>query len=355
MFLESLILRNFRNHSDLELSFSPTINLIVGDNGVGKTSLLEAIHLISTGRSFRTSQLQELIGIGHSHFYLEAHFIKDDISQTLKIGYNGQSKKIEHNSTYLPSFSNLLGILPSVLYAPKDIALIMGSPDDRRRFLNLYLSQKDPLYVYHLLRYTKALKHRNFLLKKGPQTDPLEIECFEKEMANSSVYLMQQRQHALSTFELKISSIAPTLTKNQEKFTMHYEPSLSMQNPFSKESLAEAYKKYRKKELLLKTSLVGPHRDDFTISLNHQLAKSFCSEGQKRSFLSALKIAEWSLLLENHKKNPLMCIDDIGVHLDPSRLHLLEEAIHSLGQVFLTSPKEPPHLKAKLNAKTITL
>ena len=360
MFLKSLILRNFRNHSDLELSFSPTINLIVGNNGIGKTNLLEAIHLLSTGRSFRTQQLQELIGHGYEHFYLEAHFIKDEISQTLKIGYDGQAKKIEYNATSLSSFSNLLGILPSVLYAPKDIALIMGSPDDRRRFLNLYLSQKDPLYVYHLLRYTKALKHRNLLLKKGSTIDPLEIECFEKEMVNSALHLMHERLAALSVFETKITSLIPTLTHKEispssEKFSIQYQPSLSTQKGLSKENLSEQYKKYRKKEILLGTSLIGPHRDDFTISLNTYLAKTFCSEGQKRSFLSALKIAEWSLLLENHQKKPLMCIDDIGMHLDPSRFSLLEKAINHLGQVFLTSPENLPDLEAYQDAKIIRL
>lgn len=360
MFLKSLILRNFRNHSDLELSFSPTINLIVGDNGVGKTNLLEAIHLLSTGRSFRTQQLQELIGHGRQHFYLEANFVKDEISQTLKIGYDGQTKKIEYNATSLSSFSNLLGILPSVLYAPKDIALIAGAPDDRRRFLNLYLSQKDPLYVYHLLRYTKALKHRNLLLKKGQTIDPLEIECFEKEMANSSLYLMNERLSALLVFKEKIAALAPTLTHKIddhaiEQFSLQYQPSLSLHKPFSKEGLAEQYKKHRKKEILLGTSLIGPHRDDFSISLNNYLAKTFCSEGQKRSFLSALKIAEWSLLLENHKKKPLMCVDDIGMHLDPSRFSLLEKALTHLGQVFLTSPKSLPGLEGTQDSKVIYL
>jgi len=345
MFLTALILRNFRNHKEIELSFSPKTNLIVGDNGVGKTSLLEAISLLSTGRSFRSPLLQEVIGFGGSHFYMEAHFIKEGISQTLKIGYDGSSKKIEHNANPLPSFSSLLGLLPSVLYAPKDISLIMGSPDDRRRFLNLYLGQKKPLYVHHLLRYTKALKHRNALLKKGAEADPLSLGCFEQEMALSSHYLMQERSLALQAFQSRLAALIPSLSLEPESFTLHYTPSLKMQAPFSHEFLRQQYERYRKKELLLRTSLVGPHRDDFLISRNSKPAKAFCSEGQKRCFLSALKLSEWDLLSETHENKPLMCIDDMGIHLDASRESLLEKSLHHLGQVFITSPKELPKLK----------
>ena len=158
-------------------------------------------------------------------------------------------------------------------------------------------------------------------------------------MANASLYLMIQRKQALETLEKSLSSIIFKLTQKNDNFTIRYQPSFSMQKELSKESLELQYKKQRTKELLLGASLIGPHRDDFSISLEGQLIKTFCSEGQKRAFLSALKIAEWSLLKERHQKNPLMCIDDLGIHLDETRHSLLEENVKDLGQVFLTSPK----------------
>lgn len=321
------------------MAFNPKVNLIVGDNGIGKTNILEAIHFLSTGRSFRTNQLSELIRHGYNYFYIEAHFVKEGVSQSLKVGYDGKKKKIEHNDSNLQTFSNLLGIVPSVLYSPKDISLIIGAPVERRRFLNLYLGQSDPLYVHYLLRYTKALEQRNSILKRRSLHDPVEIECFEKEMANASLYLMTQRKQALETLEKSLFSMVFKLTKKNDEFSIRYQPSFSMQKEFSRESLEMQYKKQRKKELILGVSLIGPHRDDFSMSIGTQLIKNFCSEGQKRAFLSALKIAEWSLLREKHQKSPLMCIDDLGIHLDATRSSLLEESVKDLGQVFLTSPK----------------
>jgi DNA replication and repair protein RecF len=231
----------------------------------------------------------------------------------------------------------------------------MGAPAERRRFLNLYLGQSDPLYVYYLIRYTKALEQRGHILKRKFLKETLEIECFEKEMANAAFYLMTQRKQALESLEKQLSSFLFKLTHKEEMFSIHYQPSLSMQKDFSKEGLELQYKKHRKKEILLGVSLVGPHRDDFSISLEDRLIKTYCSEGQKRSFLSALKLAEWSLLKERHLKEPLMCIDDLGIHLDDTRHLLLEESIKTLGQVFLTSPKNIFSYTEKSECKVLEL
>lgn len=338
MFLEKLLIKNFRNHVEREFSFGPKINCIVGNNGIGKTNVLEAICLLSTGRSFRTNELTDLIQHGASYFYIEAAFVKDGISQSLKIGYDGKTKKIEHNASTLTTFSSLLGILPSVFYAPKDISLITGAPVERRRFLNLYLGQIDPLYVYHLMRYAKALKQRNCLLKSKSTCE--SIECFEKEMAISSFYLMSKRKEALSELLSEAVTFSSKLTSKNEPFSVKYEPSMHLTSDFSQENLSFQLKKIRGKEMILGTSLIGPHRDDFSLFLENQLVKAFCSEGQKRTFLSALRLGEWSLLKKRHESYPLMCIDDMGIHLDPSRHALLENEISSLGQVFVTSPEK---------------
>lgn len=341
MQLTSLVLKNFRNHKHLEMEFNSRVNFIVGDNGIGKTNILEAIHLMSTGRSFRTAQLTDLICHEQPSFYLEAQFLKEGISQTLKIGYDGKKKHITYNASPLPAFSHLLGIIPSVIYSPKDIALIIGAPVERRRFLNLYLGQSDPLYIHHLVRYTKALEHRNALLKTKKEQHIAELECFEQEMATSSLYLMNARKEALKTLENTISPLLSRLTQKHEVFSMYYQPSFAMHQELCKDYLIAQYKEHRKKELFVGTSLIGPHRDDFSIYLDGHLVKTFCSEGQKRSFLSALKIAEWELLKAKIQKPPLMCIDDLGIHLDKEREVLLEQHIHNLGQVFITSPKHP--------------
>lgn len=328
--LKTLTLQNYRNTKNKTYTFKKGINLILGDNGLGKTTLLEAIHLLSTGRSFQTSQLKELINYKEESFFIEAVFESDGIEQTLKVYYDGTKKQIKLNQTTLPSFSSLLGVLPSILYAPKDISLIAGSPQERRRFFNIHLAQTDPLYVYHLLRYLKALKQRNRLLKEK-RID--SIEQFEYEMNQSSTYLMGKRREATVFFQGNLNTYASRISNDADRFNLSYKPS-------SKDQLIREFEKMRPREIALGTSLVGPHRDDFSFALDEKIAKNFSSEGQKRTCLIALKFAEYSRMQEKKGVTPLMLIDDFGIHLDDTRLQALSCELNSFNQVFLTTPLE---------------
>lgn len=336
MHLVTLKLLNFRNYEEETVSFDPKVNLIIGDNGAGKTNLLEAIYFLSTGRSFRTNFLKDLIRKGSTFFFIEALFVKDVVSQVLKVGYDETSKKIEHNATELGSFSNMLGIMPSVLFSPKDIQIISGSPQERRRFLNIHLAQSDPLYVYHLLRYTKALKQRNAFFKQKKLDG---IECYEEEMTLSSVYLMNKRKIALEKLETLTKNKIKSLSSINEDFKIDYLPSFA--GKFESASFMKQYQKIRHKEHLCKSTLLGPHRDDFLVMQDSNSAKSYASEGQKRTFLSALKFSEWTLLKENTNESPIMSIDDIGMHLDHTRKNMLKDFIQGFSQVFLTVPSDP--------------
>lgn len=339
MYLKRLHLKNFRNHLDLNLHFGPKLNVITGDNGIGKTNILEAIYLISTGKSFRTAFLEELIAHSCSFFYIEAEFVKENIHQTIKIGYEKKRKQIEYNASKLTNFTHLLGIIPSVLFAPKDISLVTGAPAERRRFLNIYLSQLDPLYVHYLQRYTHCLEHRNALLKAKKPFNLLEMRCFEKELSIAALYLINKRIEGVQFLQEKLSSHSASLTDKQERFEMRYQSQFSSKASLSIDSITAEYEKLRDKEKILGSTLLGPHREDLNIFLHQQCIKSFCSEGQKRSFLTALKFAEWDVLAQAHQIQPIMCLDDLGVHLDEKRLVLLENKLASLEQVFITTPK----------------
>jgi len=328
-----LILRNFRNYKEAELSLSNGLNLIQGKNGAGKTSLLEAIYLLSTGRSFLTAHLTDLIRIGADHFYVEAHFIRDNVEQTLGVGFDGKNRRIHYNATQFQSFSHVLGILPSVLYSPKDSALISGSPQERRRFLNIQLAQTDPLYVHHLMRYHKAMKHRNALLKIRSEE---AIETWEKMMSDSARYLMHRRKQLIDSLRPKVESYARFLSEDEDTFDLHYAPSISLKK---QDQIEDLYQRQRPKELIIGSTLIGPHRDDLHIIYNKLEAKSFASEGQKRTCIAALKMAEWDELKLQTEVPPLFSIDDFGVHLDPTRTETLREKLTSFGQVLLTSPE----------------
>jgi DNA replication and repair protein RecF len=329
MQLKRLRLSSFRNYNEREFIFTPGINTIKGKNGTGKTNLLEALYLLSTGRSFRTTKLEELIKYGKKHFFIEATFDKDKIEHTLSIGYNGKERKILHNGSKIDTFSSLLGHLPSVLHAPCDIALVAGMPLTRRRFLNIHLSQVSPAYLAHLTRYTKALRQRNALLKEGITTS---IEIWENEMVTSATEIYKGRREALEHFSEMITPIAGNISGNRETFTLRY-------NPCPSDNFAEFLESFREKDLILGTTSRGPHRDEFTISMEKTRAKSFSSEGQKHSFVAAMKIAEWDRLRQLRDVPPLFLLDDFGAHMDPERRERFQIEVEKLPQVILTSPE----------------
>ena len=324
MFVKRLYLRHFRNYSEADVAWTPEINLIQGHNAQGKTNLLEALYLLGTGRSFRTPHLKEMIQNDASFFFLEAEFFKDGITQNIRLTFDGEVKKLDYNNTSYANFSNLLGLLPIVLLAPEDILLITGAPADRRRFLDIHLAQSDPLYVYHLSRYHKAVKHRNFLLRKKTSDS---LETWESLMVVSAAYLRQKRDEVVLSLATDLKKGMQELSNNQDLLEIKY---LS--------SYTDNYLQHRAKEMILGSTLIGPHRDDLEILINGQDARSFASQGQLRSAVAAMRLAQWEHLKVHHQIPPLFCIDDFGVHLDHARRGALLEKISSFGQVFLTSP-----------------
>lgn len=332
MYLKRLFLRNFRNYKQEEAVFSPAINVIQGENGQGKSNLLEAIHLVSTGRSFRTRALPDLIAFGEKFFYLEAEFHKEGLTQTIKVYYDKNTRKVQYNETVYPSLNALLGILPSVLLTPDDLSLVSGDPAERRRFLDLHIAQTDPLYVHHLGRYFKAVKQRNHLLKTKSDA---AISAWEQMMAQSASYIIHKRKLASSALKAPSSEWMEVLSQKKDTIDLGYHSSLAGDTP---DHFQQTWAKMRPKEMHVGATLVGPHRDDLTIHLSEKPAKVFSSEGQKRSCISALRFAEWQRMAETLGAPPILGIDDFGIQLDQGRSLQLKTHLHKFQQVFLTSP-----------------
>lgn len=301
----------------------------MGENAQGKTSLLEAISLICTGKSFRSETLSDLIQDGKDTFFIEAELVDEFTSQRVKISVGRESKQVKLGSNTYTTLTPLLGVCPSVFSTPEDLNLIMGSPLQRRRFLNIYLAQKDPLYVHHLSRYTRALKQRNALLKRKKEGG---IEIFEAEMAHSGAFLYRRRDEAMKELQNDIQTIETHL--GPDKISLNYTPSF----PETEEKYFKHLEKMRRREIEAKTTLYGPHRDDFQFRIQGRLAKLYASEGQKKTALSTLRIAEWQSLSRELESLPMMAIDDFGNSLDGSRLSHLLKFISGMSQVFLTTP-----------------
>ncbi|MBA2369640.1 MAG: DNA replication and repair protein RecF [Candidatus Protochlamydia sp.] len=332
MTLRSLYLQHFRIYEEIFVEFNPSINLICGPNAKGKTTLLEAIRYAMIGRSFRTCNPKDLIQNGFHSFFLDLRFLKHGIDQVLRFSSQGSERKILYNHTILPNMCSLLGVIQGVVITPDDVQLIKGSPAMRRQFLDIQLSQTDPLYVHHLTRYARAMRHRNILLK---QKQLATIESWEQEMAHSTAYIVRQRQKIVQELHHLVSDYYHALSGEIENLILEYQPSLlSIEPVFFMEQL----RKNRHREMLLGHTLTGPHKDDLSIKIGSREVRLFASEGQQRSCVNAIHFAEWKRLKSfSEDKNPLFMIDDVAMSLDTNRKERLMEQLKHLGQVFLTT------------------
>lgn len=344
MHLRALHLKNFRLYEDALFEFSPTLNIIRGPNARGKTSLLEAIYFLMTGNSFRTSQINDLIRQGASFFFLDAIFVKNGIEQKISFHYNGKVRKVTHNSTSYSSSIGLLGLLQGAIVHPDDATIVKGGPGGRRHLLNLQLAQVDPLYVHHLTRYERAMRQRNQLLRTKSTA---AIESWEYEMANAASYVIQQRAKAVLELQNEVRAIYSCICGGTEELKLNYKAhGTGDRLPLNAEALrdlfTDQYKRHRQREMDMGATLTGPHRDDVVISLNNQEARAFASEGQQRSCVVALRLAEWQRLKTHADEMPLMLVDDLGMSLDASRRTQLVNHFKSLEQVFITTTENSP-------------
>lgn len=352
MLLCDLYLRNFRNYKEAFVKFCPGVNRVYGDNAQGKTNLLEAIHLLMVGRSFRTNNLDDLIREGNDHFYLEAHFVKNGVKQRLRVYYDKQQKKVIHNSTVYPSFAYLIGLLPGITITSEDQSIIKGSPADRRRFLDLQIAQVDPLYVHHFVRYNKAMKQRNHLLRMHNMST---IGSWEKGMAYAAAYVVGSRRKVIDQLLFNTKKIHHALTNNDDELQISYK-TVAPEGPSVDELeryYIETYQKQRHKDVVVGYTSLGPHRDDLTMYIKKKNLRYFASEGQQRSCVIAMRLSQWQCLAEAVDCKPLMVIDDAVVSLDNSRIEYFSEQIQTLGQVFLSSPQELPWQLGSKESKTI--
>ena len=337
MKLSSLQLTNYRLYQEAFFHFDPGINVICGANAQGKTTLLEAIYFLITGRSFRNASVGDMIRRDQPFFALETLFIKNEMEQKIRVSSDGKDRKIVYNSTIYPTAAALLGVLRGVVFAPDDAALVKAGPALRRQYLDIQIAQVDPLYVHHLTRYNRAMRQRNTLLK---MKQTAAIETWEHEMAVSAAYIITQRLQVVSKLQIISTQLHRELTGDPQDLKISYKGATVAKE--GQEALLEyltiQYAKHRKREMDLGgVTLTGPHRDDLLIALGEQEARFFGSEGQQRSCVAALKLAEWQLMKENSEELPLMLVDDVGISLDEGRRSKLLDHLKGLGQVFLTA------------------
>jgi DNA replication and repair protein RecF len=338
MHLHKIKLVQFRVYAGASYQFSPGINLIVGPNALGKTSLLEAVYLLIAAKSFRTHRNAEMIAFGSNGFSIEGAFEKEGVNQSLRLYSNGKEKGAVYNSTKFVNWTPVVGLINGAVLTPDDAMLIKGPPQLRRQYLDTLISQSDPAYIHHLERYQRALDQRNALLR-SMRTKTLDT--WEMEMAHSAAYLISKRSDAVNSLSTLLKEIHYELSGEKESISLHYKNTIcdgvGVPEADIKGMIQQELLKHRPRELEVGFTLVGPHKDDIDILIDRKDVRSYASEGQQRTCVGSLKLAEWHFLKNTVGEVPLMLIDDLGISLDESRQKRLLGMLEGLGQVFLTS------------------
>lgn len=347
MFIENIRLRNFRNHADSYLECGEKANIILGDNGEGKTNLLEAVSYISLTKSFYASNDSVIVNIGETIFQIEANMVSDNgIKTKIHIGYDLTTgeKVYSINNRRIEKFSSVIGKFPIVFLSPENSNITFGGPAERRKFLDLVLSQSNQMYFDDLSEYRKVVRHRNKVLSdaKFIKSDPSALlEPWNEQLIRFGTRIMVKRRNFINEFQEYIFSSYKKLVDLREAPSMDYEPSFKTGNSENDEMIFENFKteieRKNKEELRLGSTLVGPHRDEISFKINGLELRKYASQGQHKTFFVALKIGEFFYLKERCRENPILLLDDVFSELDDNRAQQMLLLIENLNQTFITS------------------
>ncbi len=334
MYIKSLSLKNFRNYQEQHLTFDETTNVFCGSNAQGKTNLLEALYLFSMGKSFRTVQDADLIRFGEEYTKLSLTFCDHNREHNLEIIIlRNKKKQIKINGLTISRLSELVGHLNVVLFYPEELGLIKEGPHIRRRFMDVALSQLRPAYYHTLGRYQRVVEQRNKLIKRirtSHNSSGLSETVFvwNEKLADYGLELMQYR----AEFMKRLDALAQKahFEATGEKLNVVYKPRFT-----TKEAFLEKLEENFMREVEQGYTLYGPHREDFEIYIDDKVAKSFGSQGQQRSAVLSLKLAQADLLFEEYGEYPVLLLDDIMSELDQKRRAYLVGKIPDK-QVFIT-------------------
>ncbi|MFT4567304.1 MAG: DNA replication and repair protein RecF [Saprospiraceae bacterium] len=335
MFLKDLELHQFKNLKQVSVSFSERINLFYGDNGAGKTNLLDAIHLLSFGKSHFHLSDSALTQDGMDFYRLSGAYEDLSSGNSLRVSakYKRDSRRVfEINGKKIGQVKNLLGKNPLVLVAPDDISLVYGGSLERRDYINRILCQSDKEYLDGLMRYNRILRQKDALLKSDRRPGSLEVEAYNAQLAPLANNLYNIRNEQIEKLNTTIQFHYNALSSNKEEIELVYESQLG-NGP-----ALDLYNQMVGQEIAVRRPLIGIQKDDIQILIGGKTFKKFGSQGQVKSLLYAMRMAEYQYLAEFLNRKPILMLDDYFEKLDGNRLTVLLRIINddSFGQIFLT-------------------
>jgi len=353
LLLKEISLVQFKNYSQGSFRFDERIVGICGNNGVGKTNLLDAIYYLCFTKSYFTKSDQMNVYKGAAGFRIEGDFEKEGSTvKTVCILRENGKKEFSSNGEAYEKFSHHIGRFPCVIIAPDDVQIITGGSEERRRYLDALLSQLDAGYLQNLIEYNKILQQRNGYLKTltdQKTRDHSLLDVYDGQLAKPAAFLFEQRNRFLQELLPLVKEFYRQIAGTEEPVELVYESQL-LQAP-----IGEVLRRFREKDLYLQRTGGGIHKDDIDIRFSGQPFKSIASQGQRKSLLFALKLAEYETLRQAKGFPPLLLLDDVFEKLDEQRMHNLLDrvCIRNQGQIFITDT-HPGRIRHELDKLSIS-
>lgn len=327
MIIKSLELSQFRNYESLNLQFDKGTNILYGDNAQGKTNILEAIYLSATTKSHKGSKDKDIIRFGQAEGHIRTYLEKEDDEIRVDMHLrSAKSKGIAINGQKIKKAAELLGILNVVFFSPEDLSIIKNGPAERRRFVDMELCQLDKFYLYNLNHYNKIVNQRNKLLKDLYINPSLRetLNIWDSQLVSFGSKVVERRESFAAQLNEIINEIHRKLSGGKENLVIKYEPDVSI------EEFAEKLRSAQERDVRLKQTSVGPHRDDFSFIVDDIDIRKFGSQGQQRTAALSLKLSEIELVKKMTKNTPVLLLDDVLSELDSNRQNYL---LNSIGDI----------------------
>ncbi|WP_396278915.1 DNA replication/repair protein RecF [Bacillus paralicheniformis] len=344
MYIQNLTLSSYRNYERLDLQFENKVNVIIGENAQGKTNLMEAIYVLAMAKSHRTSNDKELIRWDEDYAKIEGRVIKKNGSVPIQLVISKKGKKGKVNHIEQQKLSQYVGAVNTIMFAPEDLNLVKGSPQVRRRFLDMEIGQVSPVYLHDLSLYQKILSQRNHFLKQlqtRKQTDQTMLDVLTEQLTEFAAKVVMKRLQFVDQLEKWAQPIHSGISRGLEELTLKYHTSLHVSDSLDLSKMINSYQetfsKLRDKEIERGVSLSGPHRDDVLFYVNGRDVQTYGSQGQQRTTALSLKLAEIDLIQEEIGEYPILLLDDVLSELDDYRQSHLLHTIQGRVQTFVTT------------------
>ncbi|MBK9035050.1 MAG: DNA replication/repair protein RecF [Myxococcales bacterium] len=337
MLVTALHLHGVRNLAPMQLTPGPRFNVFAGDNGQGKTNLLEAVYVLATLRSFRTSALAEVIGHGHERAQLRARVVRAELERQYQVVLEPARKTAIVDDKPVRPIARYFGAFNVVLFAPEDLAVVRGPPADRRRFLDRTVFGRRASFLATAQTFEKVLRSRNAVLRglaDGERGGRDLLDVYDQQLAPLAVAMVRARRELLAELAPRLTAVYAAITGGELPLAVVYQTAVADDPAAVVAQLAAD----RPRDLARRSTSTGPHRDDLVFRLADHLAAGFASQGQTRALVLAWKIAELELLAETHGDAPLLLLDDVSSELDDTRNEFLFSYLSKRpGQCFITT------------------